>query len=224
MNSKDYAKHITQLNRELYDEMGIEKSFMAISGISDKNQVMQMVITRMKQGLWNEIMVGKACAAWIPAAPLDMQVLLARQVDDEYRHYRWLKKRLQQLDQDPFDWEPLQVYEEILELCLNATDWGIYEQMMLMNYTVETVMAYWGNEPFINVIEPIDATTAALYRKIQKDEIFHHKVGRIAVERYATDEETQAKATAARDKILPYMRRIVPDWRARVEQAVSSVS
>jgi 1,2-phenylacetyl-CoA epoxidase catalytic subunit len=224
MDSKDYAKQITQLNRELYEEMGIEKSFMAISGITDKGQVMQMVITRMKQGLWNEIMVGKACAAWIPAAPLDMQVLLARQVDDEYRHYRWLKKRLQQLDQDPFDWEPLKVYEEILELCLGATDWGIYEQMMLMNYTVETVMAYWGNEPFINVIEPIDPMTAALYRKIQKDEIFHHKVGRIAVERYATDEEKQAKATAARDKILPYMRRIVPAWRARVEQAVSSVS
>lgn len=224
MDSKDYANHITQLNRKLYDEMGIEKSFMAISGITDKARVMQMVITRMKQGLWNEIMVGKACASWIPAAPLDMQVLLARQVDDEYRHYRWLKKRLQQLDQDPFDWEPLEVYEEILELCLSATDWGIYEQMMLMNYTVETVMAYWGNEPFINVIEPIDPMTAALYRKIQKDEVFHHKVGRIAVERYATDEEKQAKATAARDKILPYMRRIVPDWRARVEQAVSSVS
>ena len=114
MNSKDYAQHITQLNRELYDEMGIEKSFMAISGITDKDQVMQMVITRMKQGLWNEIMVGKACAAWIPAAPLDMQVLLARQVDDEYRHYRWLKRRLQQLEQDPFDWKPLKVYEEIL--------------------------------------------------------------------------------------------------------------
>ena len=110
------------------------------------------------------------------------------------------------------------------ELCLGATDWSIYEQMMLMNYTVETIMAYWGNEPFINVIEPIDSTTAALYRKIQKDEIFHHKVRRIAVERYATDEETQAKATAARDKILPYMRRIVPDWRARVEQAVAPVS
>ena len=59
MKSVDYAKHITTLNRELYDELGIEKAFMAISGITDHDQVMQMVITRMKQGLWNEIMVGK---------------------------------------------------------------------------------------------------------------------------------------------------------------------
>ncbi len=224
MKPADYAKHITSLNRDLYDELGIEQAFMALSGIKDQEKVMQMVITRMKQGLWNEIMVGKACASWIPNAPLDMQVLLARQVDEEYRHYRWLKKRLTQLGQDPFDWDPLDVYQEILDLCLAATEWDISEQMMLMNYTVETVMAYWGNEPFINVIEPIDPSTAAIYRKIQKDEIFHHKVGRLAIERYATDEEKQARTTAARDRIIPYMRRIVPDWRARVEAAVASVS
>lgn len=223
MKSVDYAKHITALNRELYDELGIEKAFMAISGTTDHDQVMQMVITRMKQGLWNEIMVGKAAASWIPSAPLDMQVLLARQVDEEYRHYRWLKKRLTQLDQDPFDWEPLEVYQEILDLCLEAREWDIFEQMMLMNYTVETIMAFWGNEPFINVIEPIDPITSALYRKIQKDEIFHHKVGRLAIERYATDDEKQDRATAARDKIVPYMRKIVPDWRARVEAAVASI-
>ena len=145
MKPADYAKHITSLNRDLYDELGIEQAFMALSGIKDQEKVMQMVITRMKQGLWNEIMVGKACASWIPNAPLDMQVLLARQVDEEYRHYRWLKKRLTQLGQDPFDWDPLDVYQEILDLCLAATEWDISEQMMLMNYTVETVMAYWGN-------------------------------------------------------------------------------
>ncbi len=223
MKPADYAKHITDLNRKLYDELGIEKSFMAISGISDHNQVMQMVITRMKQGLWNEIMVGKAAACWIPSAPLDMQVLLARQVDEEYRHYRWLKKRLTQLKQDPFDWEPLEVYQDLLELCLEAREWDIFEQVMLLNFTVETIMAYWGNEPFINVIEPIDPVTSAVYRKIQKDEIFHHKVGRLAIERYATDEEKQARASEARDKIIPYMRRIVPDWRAKVEAAVTSV-
>ena len=94
---------------------------------------------------------------------------------------------------------------------------------MLLNFTVETIMAYWGNEPFINVIEPIDPVTSAVYRKIQKDEIFHHKVGRLAIERYATDEEKQARASEARDKIIPYMRRIVHDWRAKVEEAVTSV-
>lgn len=105
MKPVDYARHITSLNRDLYDELGIEQSFMAISGIADRKKVMQMVITRMKQGLWNEIMVG-----------------------------------------------------------------------------------------------------------------------RLALERYATDDEKQARATAAREKIIPYMRRIVPAWRSRVEAAVASVS
>ena len=85
MKAADYAKHITSLNRDLYDELGIEQAFMALSGIKDREKVMQMVITRMKQGLWNEIMVGKACASWIPTAARDRIIPYMRHIVPDRR-------------------------------------------------------------------------------------------------------------------------------------------
>jgi 1,2-phenylacetyl-CoA epoxidase catalytic subunit len=196
--------------------MGVEKSFMSIK-TDDPKKVRKMVHIRLKQGLYNELRVAEVSAAWIPNAPLKAQHLLARQVDDEFRHVRWVTARLKEIgDDNPWDWEPLQAYQDLFDFFMDCTPWDITERVMMNNYTEETVLAYWANVAFVDVIEPIDARTAAVYRKIQKDEVFHSRLGRVILEEFATTEEKQEKAEAARLKVLEIMRRIVPEWRERL--------
>ena len=99
---------------------------------------------------------------------------------------------------------------------MDGAPWDITECIMMNNYTEETVLAYWANVGFIDVIEPFEPRTAALYRKIQKDEVFHSRLGRVILEEFATTEEKQERAETARLKVLEIMRRIVPEWRERL--------
>ena len=216
MDSKTFVKEVEKRNRAFYEELNVEKSFMSYK-TSDSEKVGKMVHMRLKQGLYNELRVAEVSAAWIPNSPLKAQHLLARQVDDEFRHVRWVQARLQELgDEEPWNWEPLDAYRDLFDFFMDCTPWDITERIMMNNYTEETVLAFWANVAFIDVIEPFDPRTAAVYRKIQKDEVFHSRLGRVILEEFATTKEKQENAEAARLKVLEIMRRIVPEWRDRL--------
>lgn len=216
MDSKTFVKEVEKRNRAFYEELDVEKSFMSIRS-EDPVKVHKMVRLRLKQGLYNELRVAEVSAAWIPNSPLKAQHLLARQVDDEFRHVRWVQARLKEIGEErPWDWEPLDAYRDLFDFFMDCTPWDITERIMMNNYTEETILAYWANVAFIDVIEPFEPRTAALYRKIQKDEVFHSRLGRVILEEFATTEEKQEKAEIARLKVLEIIKRIVPEWRERL--------
>mgnify|MGYP001354717352 CR=1 FL=1 len=130
MDSKTFVKEVEKRNRVFYEELEVEKSFMSIRS-EDPVKVHKMVRLRLKQGLYNELRVAEVSAAWIPNSPLKAQHLLARQVDDEFRHVRWVQARLKEIgEEEPWDWEPLDAYRDLFDFFMDCTPWDITERIM----------------------------------------------------------------------------------------------
>lgn len=161
------------------------------------------VVTLLRLALQSELEASELAALWLPATPeIDVKRMLARQCDDEMKHYELISRRLRELGQDPEAIDPL------------AEGYSpLYHYLRPLRTTVERIAAgpFVGeavaeirNEQFIAFCRRVgDVETARLYEEvIQPEEIHHHRLAADLLRKYCTTPEDQEKAaTAARNAL-----------------------
>ncbi len=155
--------------------------------------------------LKNELDATELAAAWLPSTPeIDVKLALARQAGDEAKHFGLIRKRLEALGVDTRALpqlrpdkpkSPLQMY------LLGLTD--TVSRVAAGQFTREA-LALVRNRAFIELcVAAGDEETAKLYTDvIQPDEQHHHELGRTLLLTLATDDDAQARARAAAEKVL----------------------
>lgn len=157
----------------------------------------------LKLALRNEIEATECAAAWIATTPeIEAKLAFARQVGDEAKHYRLIEKRLVEMGVDltgfdPFAQGPSPLLTYLLELK------GTVARVAAGPFTREA-LALVRNDEFARFCESSgDAASAALYQDIiQKDEQYHHELGRRLLLKLATTEDGQEGARAASRRVL----------------------
>ena len=159
------------------------------------------IVRLLKIALANEISVSELAAAWMPStAEWDIKITLAQQAGDEARHFQLVETRLAQLGVSLADFSP--PAENPLFAYLRSLQTPV-EKIAAGQFTLES-LAYKVNESFIHYCEQFgDAKTAKMYKNlIQPDELHHHQLGKMLLEKYATTAETQRLAREAAAKTL----------------------
>jgi 1,2-phenylacetyl-CoA epoxidase catalytic subunit len=156
------------------------------------------VVTLLKLALKSELEASELAGSWMPSTPeVDAKMALAQQCGDEMRHYDLIVRRLAELGEDLAGFEPL------------ADGYSpLYQYLRGLRTTVERVaagpfareaIAEVRNAQFIAFCHAAgDQATARLYEEtIHPEEIYHHRVGREILAKYATTPELQEAAAAA---------------------------
>jgi 1,2-phenylacetyl-CoA epoxidase catalytic subunit len=152
----------------------------------------------LKIALKNEIEAAEIAALWIGTTPeVDVKLGLARQAGDEAKHYRLIEKRLESMNVSLADFHPLAAGYSPMFQFLQSLE-GTVPRLAAGQYTRERI-AMKRNEQFIRFCEVRgDRETARLYREIiQPDETYHHELGRVMLEKYATQAADQEAAREA---------------------------
>jgi 1,2-phenylacetyl-CoA epoxidase catalytic subunit len=157
----------------------------------------------LKLALKNEMEATECSAAWISSTEeMDAKLAFARQVGDEAKHYRLIQKRLIDMGVDVAAFNPFAQGRSSLASYLLELR-GTVARVAAGPFTREA-LALVRNDEFIHYCEQSgDATSAALYQDvIQKDEEYHHELGRTLLLRLATTDEAQAAARASSRRVL----------------------
>jgi hypothetical protein len=157
--------------------------------------------------LANEISVSDLAAVWMPStAEADVKITLAQQVGDEADHFRLVEGRLNALGVSTAEFlppaiNPLFAYLRTLETTV--------ERIAAGPFTLESI-AYQVNEQFMKYCESLgEQETVRLYQKrIQPDELHHHRLGAALLEKYATTPELQQRARDTAAKTLQIARQV----------------
>ena len=191
MTSEEFVAALDRENEALLAELGAKSAAGdAPAGLS--------VVGLLKMALRNELEAAELAALWMTDTPeLDARLALARQCGDEAKHYRWIEERLRALGEDIASFDPGASGATPLQLHLRSLK-STVERAAAGQFTREAI-AVAKNRIFVAFCEERgDAKTAVLYRdSIQPDEQHHHELGRRLLLKYATTEETQARAHAA---------------------------
>jgi 1,2-phenylacetyl-CoA epoxidase catalytic subunit len=157
----------------------------------------------LKVALKNEMEATECAAAWILATPeIDAKLAFARQAGDEAKHYKLIQKRLVELGVDLTSYDPYAQGRSPLALYLLELE-GTVARVAAGPFTREA-LALVRNDEFIHYCEASgDPQTSALYQDIiQKDEQYHHELGRSLLLRLATTEADQNAARTASRRVL----------------------
>ncbi len=192
MNSHDFVAGLVVEMRELFERLGEQGALEA------ESQGKVEIVTLLELALKSEIEAAELAGFWMPSTPeLDVKQAFAVQCADEMKHYRLIRERLAELGRDLGDGEPM------------ASGYSpLYDYLMTLRSTVERVaaapfareaIAEVRNEQFIALCDRLDdSATAQLYREIiQPEEVHHHRLGRMLLETYCIDEESQRLAATA---------------------------
>jgi len=153
----------------------------------------------LKVALKNEMEATECAAAWILTTPeIQAKLAFARQVGDEAKHYRLIQKRLVELGVDLTGFDPFEKGRSPLATYLLGLE-GTVARVAAGPFTREA-LALVRNDEFSHYCEVSgDKGSAALYQDvIQKDEEYHHELGRTLLLRLAITEDAQNAARAAR--------------------------
>jgi 1,2-phenylacetyl-CoA epoxidase catalytic subunit len=157
----------------------------------------------LKLALRNEIEATECAAAWIATTPeVEVKLVFARQVGDEAKHYRLIEKRLVEMGVDLAGFDPFaQGRSPLLTYLLELE--GTVARIAAGPFTREA-LALVRNDEFARYCESSgDPASAALYQDIiQKDEQYHHELGRRLLLKLATTETGQQGARAASLRVL----------------------
>jgi len=161
------------------------------------------VVTLLKLALGSEMEASEIAALWMPSTPeIDAKRMLARQCDDEMKHYELISRRLAELGEDVSDFNPV------------AGGYSpLYHYLRPLRSTVERIAAgpFTGeaiaeirNAQFIAFCRSVDDDkTAALYESvIQPEEIHHHRLAAELLEKYCHTPERQSAAREAMHNAL----------------------
>lgn len=161
------------------------------------------IIHLLKMALKSELEATEIAARWLATTTdLRVKLALARQVGDEAKHYRLIEDRLAELHADLRGFDPVAAgYTPLFQYLDSLGD--TVERVAAGQFTREAI-ATVKNQQFIEICEAKgDAATATLYRDtIQRDEEFHHLLGRQLLLRLATTPEAQERARRAAGKTL----------------------
>jgi uncharacterized ferritin-like protein (DUF455 family) len=164
---------------------------------------MLSVARLLKVALKNEIEATECAAAWVTSTPeMDAKLAFSRQVGDESKHYRLIQKRLVEMGVDVAGFDPFAQGRSPLAVYLMALE-GTVARVAAGPFTREA-LALVRNDEFIHYCEQSgDHASAALYQDvIQKDEEYHHELGRSLLLRLATTQEAQDAARASSRRVL----------------------
>jgi 1,2-phenylacetyl-CoA epoxidase catalytic subunit len=157
----------------------------------------------LKLALRNEIEATECAAAWIATTPeLEAKLAFARQAGDEAKHYRLIERRLGELGVDLTGFDPFAPGPSPLLTYLLKLE-GTVARVAAGPFTREA-LALVRNDEFARYCESSrDLASAALYQDIiQRDEQYHHELGRRLLLKLATTEEAQEGARAASRRVL----------------------
>ena len=192
MDAPTFVAALVAEMRELFAGLGEHGALEA------ESQGRVEIVTLLRLALRSELEAAELAGAWLPTTPeLDVKMLFAGQCGDEMKHYRLISTRLAELGAEP-----------PAEGAADESYSPLYRYLQGLHSTAERVaagpfareaIAEVRNEQFIAFCERSgDAATARLYRDIiQPEEIHHHHAGRVLLEKYCTDPESQRLAAAA---------------------------
>ncbi len=157
-----------------------------------------IVLRRLQFGVVMERKAAEVTAPWVSKIPdLDLQQPMSEYVVNELKHTSILRKRISDLNGDPDEmWNsPLAELKSL---------WDFHSGLGSLCELIASVQ--FGHEEFfprtsksfIERVETIDPTTAAIYRDVLlAEEEGHEWIAPEILKRYATDSEMQHKCLAA---------------------------
>ena len=199
MDSETFVKELEASNQVILAGLAAEEP-AAAKPTAELQQLLQVALN-------NEISVSELAAAWMPTTrETDVKIALAQQTGDEANHFTLIEGRLQALNISTANYaapglNPLFAYLRSLETTV--------ERIAAGQFTLESI-AYRVNERFMKYCEALgDQETVKLYqRRIQPDELHHHKLGKQLLEKYAVTPEAQERARAAAAKTLEIAQQV----------------
>lgn len=176
-------------------------SLSDIGAISGEQAAAGDLVKLLQIALANEISVSELAACWMPqTSELDVKLALAKQAGDEARHFSLVASRLEALgvSTESFVIPGVNSLFEYMRSLPTSV-----EKVAAGQFTLESI-AYNVNQNFMRLCEAKgDEETVRIYREfIQPDEIHHHELGRMLLQKYATTPELQQRAKEAATRTL----------------------
>lgn len=197
MDAATFVKELNAANQEILSRLAPAETLVAESGGDLRLENL------LKIALRNELEATEIAARWlVSTADVDVKLSFARQAGDEAKHYRLIEAHLQELGADLSGFDPLAQGLSPLTAYLETLE-DTVERVAAGQFTREAI-ALVKNQQFIAFCEAHGhPTTAALYRDtIQKDEEYHHLLGRQLLLRLATTPQAQERARQAATRTL----------------------
>ena len=168
----------------------------------------------LKPRWFNELRGVEVIGRFIQRVPdLSLKVLVGRQVGDEAKHARFCRKRIEALGGNVMDFEPTPAQLEFGDVL----DSMVYpeEFFSAQQFTVET-QSIKRNE---KALARFDPETALMFEKhINKDEVFHSKLGLMGLRVFARTEQAQSRARKAAEVIRDVHVRMVREHVQRMDR------
>jgi hypothetical protein len=197
MDAATFVEELSAANQEILRRLAPAETLVAESGGDLRLENL------LKIALRNELEATEIAARWlVTTSDVDVKLSLARQAGDEAKHYRLIEAHLRELGVDLTDFNPLAQGMSPLTAYLDTlTD--TVERVAAGQFTREAI-AVVKNQQFVDYCEMQGHTaTAALYRDtIQKDEEYHHLLGRQLLLHLAITPEAQERARQAATRTL----------------------
>jgi hypothetical protein len=168
---------------------------------AEKPLTPEVVVRRLQFGMVMERKAAEVSAPWVSQLPdLELQRCLSEYVSNELKHASILRKRISELNHDPDAlWKaPFQELKELWDF--HAFLGSFCELFASVQYGHEEFFPRT-SKSFIERVEPIDPTTASIYREtLLADEESHEWLAPEVLRRYATDALTQQRCLEALKK------------------------
>ncbi len=197
MEATAFVERLSATNQEILSRLAPVETLVAESAGDLRPENL------LKIALKNELEATEIAARWLVSTrDVDVKLALARQAGDEAKHYRLIEAHLQELGVDLSSFDPLAQGFGPLFTYLDTLEETV-ERVAAGQFTREAI-AVVKNQQFIDLCEAQGYTaTAELYRDtIQKDEAYHHQLGRTLLLRLATTPEAQECAQRAATRTL----------------------
>ena len=197
LSPQEFLKQLSDHREAFWENMTAErKSYGA-----EKPLTPEVVVRRLQFGMVMERKAAEVSAPWVSHLPdLELQRCLSEYVSNELKHASILRKRISELNHDPDAlWKaPFQELKELWDF--HASLGSFCELFASVQYGHEEFFPRT-SKSFIERVEPIDPTTASIYREtLLADEESHEWLAPEVLRRYATDALTQQRCLEALKK------------------------
>jgi bacterioferritin (cytochrome b1) len=194
LGPESFLKQLSDHREAFWEKMTAErKSYGA-----EKPLTPRIVVKRLQFGVVMERKAAEVSAPWVSQLPeLELQHCLSEYVSNELKHASILRKRITELDGDPdVLWKnPLPELKELWDF--HAALGSFCELFASVQYGHEEFFPRT-SKSFIERVQPIDPTTASIYRDtLLADEESHEWLAPEILRRYATDAATQQRCVEA---------------------------
>lgn len=220
MDSSQFAKQLVRRSYELAQDL-VDTIYAKIPEPLTGTALVEFLQTHM----WREYMIGCHCPAkemtMLPDSDLDLKMLLASHMVDEYKHYNVFARRARahgghgrvlQHQATPEDWALYHAtidYDDIVEIAASVHCSGevvvqtAFIQMCepldgkpkLPPSEIEVIRGEILDDQSYRMGAVVDDRTALdLMEDVIPDEGRHVRIGRLILERYATTEDAQQRA------------------------------